>query len=201
LFSGQPATVQSDIYSLGVLLYHLLTGTYPVTGKSLHDVHLAHERGDRTALADARPDLPRRLTRAIDHAIDPTPDARCQSAAALAVALRSALRGSRRRWLVGLAAAAALVMLWMGQTGRGDTSADRSLADIARAPAASWWAPLWPAKRRAVAVLPFQNLGAVAGSDLMADGLTYEITAVLARVEGLDVRSAASSTSRPWAAS
>ncbi len=46
LFAGQPATVRSDVYSLGVLLYHLLTGTYPVTGKSLHDVRLAHERGD-----------------------------------------------------------------------------------------------------------------------------------------------------------
>jgi TolB-like protein len=156
-------------------------------------VRVAHERGDRTALADARPDLPRRLTRAIEHAIDPQTERRWESAAALTVALRSAQRGSRRRWIVGLAAAAAVVMLWMGQTGRGDTSANRSLADIARAPAASWWTRLVPAKRRAVAVLPFQNLGAVAGSDLMADGLTYQIAAILARVEGLDVRSAASS--------
>ena len=30
-------------------------------------------------------------------------------------------------------------------------------------------------------------------SDLMADGLTYEITSILATIEGLDVRSAASS--------
>jgi adenylate cyclase len=41
-------------------------------------------------------------------------------------------------------------------------------------------------------VLPFKNLGTIAGSDLMADGLTYEVTSILGRVEGLDVVPAAS---------
>jgi TolB-like protein/tetratricopeptide (TPR) repeat protein len=195
LFAGQPATVRSDVYSLGVLLYHLLTGTYPVGGKSLHDVRLTHERGERTALADVRPDLPRRLIRAIEHAIDPQPERRCESAAALGTALRSAQQGSRRRWIVGLAAAAAVFTMWMAQPGRGDTEANRSLADIARAraPAASWWGRLWPAKRIAIAVLPFQNLGTVTDGDLMADGLTDELTSILATVNGLGVRSATSS--------
>ena len=193
LFAGQPATERSDVYSLGVLLYHLLTGKYPVGGKSLHEVRLAHERGERTALADARPDLSRRLTRAIESAIDPQPERRCESAAALAVALQSVQRGSRRRWIVGLAAAAAVLMMWMAQPGRGDTEANRSLADIARGPAASWWASLWSAKRTAIAVLPFQNLGTVTDGDLIADGLTDELTSILATVNGLAVRSATSS--------
>ncbi len=86
-----------------------------------------------------------------------------------------------------------MVILWIGQTVRGDTGANRSLADIARGPAASWWARLWPAKRIAIAVLPFQNIGTVTDSDLMADGLTYELTSILATVKGLAVRSATSS--------
>jgi len=192
LFAGQPATVRGDVYSLGVLLYHLLTGTYPVTGKSLHDVRRAHERGERTSLGDARRDLPRRLIHAIEHAIDPRPDRRCQSATALAAALDSVQRTSRRRWMAGVAAAAVVFTLWMSQPSPNDSRANRSLADIARAPAVSWWARLWPVKPRTVAVLPFRNLGAVAGSDWMAEGLTYEVRNILASVEGLNVLPAGS---------
>jgi serine/threonine-protein kinase len=192
LFAGHPATVRSDVYSLGVLLYHLLTGTYPVTGKSLHDVRLAHERGERTSLADARPDLPSRLIRAIERAIDSRPERRCQSATALAAALESVQRTSRRRWMAGVAAAAVMFTLWMTQTDLGDFGASRSLVDIARAPAVSWWARLWPVKPRTVAVLPFRSFGEAAGSDLMADGLTWEIRNILASVEGLNVLPAGS---------
>ena len=186
LFAGQPASVQSDVYSLGVLLYHLLTTTYPVVGRSLHDVRAAHERGERTPLATLRPDLARRLVRAIEHAIESPPARRCETATAMAAALKSAQRPSRRRW-IAVAAAAAVVMLWMTQPGQGDAGANRSLADIARAPAATWWSRLWPVKPKTVSVRPFRNLGAIAGSDLIADGLTHEVRSILASVEGLNV--------------
>jgi serine/threonine-protein kinase len=187
LLAGAPASQRSDVYSLGVLLYHLLTGRFPVAGKSLHDVRIAHERGERALLAAARPDLPRRLARAIEHAIDPQPARRCQSATALAAALQSAQRGSKKRWFIGLAAAAAVFMLWTSQIARDDTGANRSLADIARGPAVSWWDRLWPVKPKTVTVLPFRNLGTVAGSDLMAEGLTAEVRYILGSVEGLNV--------------
>src|SRR5262245_52377929 len=35
VLAGGPATVQSDVYSLGVVLYHLLTKSYPVEGKTI----------------------------------------------------------------------------------------------------------------------------------------------------------------------
>ena len=44
LFHSQPATRQSDIYSLGVLLFHLVSRSYPVPGRSISEVRAAHRR-------------------------------------------------------------------------------------------------------------------------------------------------------------
>ena len=38
VLDGAAATVQSDLYSLGVLLFHLATGSFPVTGTSLAEL-------------------------------------------------------------------------------------------------------------------------------------------------------------------
>jgi serine/threonine-protein kinase len=42
LFAGAPASVLTDIYSLGVLLDHLVTGSYPLAGRTLQDIKEAH---------------------------------------------------------------------------------------------------------------------------------------------------------------
>ena len=76
VLAGRAASVQSDIYSLGVLLYHLLTGSYPVRGGTIRDVRLAHERHDRVALRVSRPDVRPGLARVIERAIDPEPGRR-----------------------------------------------------------------------------------------------------------------------------
>ena len=34
VFERRPATIQNDLYSVEILVYHLLTGGYPVTTKS-----------------------------------------------------------------------------------------------------------------------------------------------------------------------
>lgn len=56
LLSGQSASVASDIYALGILLFHLLTGKYPVDGENLQAIQSAHESGARRTLLDFRPD-------------------------------------------------------------------------------------------------------------------------------------------------
>ena len=85
---GEAVTVRSDIYSLGVLLFHLVTDTYPVMGESVEDLCAAHDQGRRVSLEEKRPDLHPSLKRVIERAIDPRPERRYPNADALAADLR-----------------------------------------------------------------------------------------------------------------
>lgn len=91
LFSGGEATIQSDIYSVGVLLFHLVTRSYPVAAASLDALQSGHQRGERTRLNDLRPDLPDDFIRVIERAIDPLPERRYASAGAMQDALSRTL--------------------------------------------------------------------------------------------------------------
>lgn len=73
VLDGHPPSTSSDIYSLGVLLYHLVTGSYPIAGNSLPQIIEAHKRGERRRLRDTRPDLPDDFVRVVEQgmAVDP----------------------------------------------------------------------------------------------------------------------------------
>lgn len=91
LLRGGEATVRSDIYSLGVLLFHLVTAQYPVTATSLDDLRQAHVEGRRLRLHDARPDLADDFARVVERASHPDPDRRYASAGAFQEALARSL--------------------------------------------------------------------------------------------------------------
>lgn len=107
VLAGQPATVRSDVYSLGVLLYYTLTGDYPVRARTLVELRGGHEQNRRIALREARPDLPASLMSVVDKAIDPRAERRYASADALAADLTvEAPKAVPRRRAIGLAVAA-----------------------------------------------------------------------------------------------
>lgn len=85
---GAMATPASDLYSLGVLLFYLVTGRYPVAGRGLEQVREAHRRGDRKALRDVRADLPDAFEAVVERAVATDPAQRFQSASAFRQALR-----------------------------------------------------------------------------------------------------------------
>jgi serine/threonine-protein kinase len=91
LFHGQPASRQSDIYSLGVLLFHLVSRSYPVPGRSISEVRATHRSRRRVWLRDLRPELPERFVQTIELALAVDPAARYRSAGEMEQALLAAL--------------------------------------------------------------------------------------------------------------
>jgi len=77
---GEDATVRSDIYAAGVLMFHLVTGRFPVEAASPTDLLEMHARGRRRRLRDERPDLPESFIAIVERAIDPDPARRYASA-------------------------------------------------------------------------------------------------------------------------
>jgi serine/threonine protein kinase len=69
LMGGRPS-IATDIYSLGVLLFQLVTGGYPADGSSLDELVRAHAYGCVWRLKHLNADLPDALVEAVDGALE-----------------------------------------------------------------------------------------------------------------------------------
>ena len=129
LLLGRPATIASEIYAIGVLLFHLLTGRYPVEGANLGELRSAHAAGTRRTVLDVRPDLPVALAHVVETATNVNPLRRFGSAGQMITALSDAIgmsgsipvapvaspaarkRRALRAWMLAPVAAAAVALL------------------------------------------------------------------------------------------
>ena len=109
LEGGAPSRA-SDIYAVGVLMFFLLTGRYPVTAASIPQLREAHRGGRRERLARTGV-APPSLAVLVDRALSPDPSERPADAGALAAALRQALAVPPRRTAIVAGAAAALALI------------------------------------------------------------------------------------------
>ena len=80
---------RSDLYSVGIMLYEMATGTRPITGDSSWAVMNAHLNYVPRAPSTVNPNLPPALSAATLKAIEKNPAARFQSAMEFSDALRS----------------------------------------------------------------------------------------------------------------
>jgi eukaryotic-like serine/threonine-protein kinase len=85
---GKQLDPRSDIYSLGVTCYHMLSGTPPFSGETALGVAVQHLKKDAKPLESIRPDLPPALSRTIHKMLAKSPDQRFQSARELLRELR-----------------------------------------------------------------------------------------------------------------
>jgi serine/threonine protein kinase/tetratricopeptide (TPR) repeat protein len=175
VFAGAHATKRSDVYGVGVVLYRLLTGSYPVQGRTLSDIKNAHEHGAQQSLMEGRSGLPSTLVAVIERALDRDPAKRFADAGELAQALEVIAEepmpsATLWRWIL-------------------------AVASMVMAAGALWWTnPSGPQPSElTIAVLPFENNSTEAGSEEFVDGLTDELIRSLAGVEGLTSRGRTSS--------
>jgi hypothetical protein len=146
LLEGGAPNERTDLYSLGVLLYRLLTGRHPIEAARLDELRRQHRGSGATPLLDLRPDLPPALVEVVETALAPNPDARFASAGQAERRLRGVLAGGAARggrvsgapawarvWVavtVGgtLALAAIAAWAWLSKSGASTPPGDRLAA-------------------------------------------------------------------------
>ena len=86
LFRGEKATIASDVYALGLLLFELFTGAPPHASLDREQLQKLRQVPP-PALADFAPEIDPALDRVVAECLDPNPVNRPASASAVAAAL------------------------------------------------------------------------------------------------------------------
>jgi len=201
---GDRVDSRADIFSTGVLLYEMLTGTWPFQGHTAVEVRHAVLNEEPAPLSKMRPGrMPTKLQAVIDKALAKDPRNRYQRISHFADDLRSIIRELGSDSLPGLDESTmpvapkhlkqegpvtrALRWLTGSKSGEGSASGPRSggrSADSQPSPMTS----LGDRDRKSVAILPFKNVGNEREIDFYQFSLADAVITELARVRSLVVR-------------
>jgi len=195
---GKEADARSDIYSLGVILYEMVTGRVPFEGDTAFTIGVKHKSEVPKDPKEINTQIPEDLSRLILRCLEKEKEKRYQSAEEMHSELAKIEQGIptterilpkrkaatakdvtvtvRKRWVwvasVAIVALVAALAFFMYRAVKGKKE-------------------VMPQKNKMLVVLPFENLG-LPEDEYFADGMTDELTNRLSSLYGLDVISRAS---------
>ena len=191
--SGDDVDARTDIYAWGVIAYEVLSGQHPFAGRTTSAALIrAHIAEKPEALIAVRADVPNGLAYVVMRSLDKEPNNRPANGRELLSLLTKGTTGERvaankrsRSRRIGMGALTAIVIgaaVALSVWGNRRSAEPATFGAIGDAPAAS-------AEPKAVAVLPFVNVGGDPKQEYFSDGVTDEIADALARIPGLRLAS------------
>jgi non-specific serine/threonine protein kinase len=168
---GRDTDQRSDIFSLGIVTYEMLTGRVPFAGNSVTEIidKIVHE--EPPAVARFNYSVPQELERIIRKTLEKSPDYRYQTSRELYIDLRNLRRD--------------LEAQNRASSSNRPTTEHNLTVTLEAPPGAA--PPAAPRLANAVAVMTFQNITKEASDDWIGSGIAETVTADLKKVGGISV--------------
>jgi TolB-like protein len=199
---GEDVDARSDIFSLGAVLYEMLTGKHAFSGEYEQATLFAIMNEEPAPVTSLRSGIPMELERIVQKALAKNPSERYQhaddlivdlknvakTAATARVAARVPERPARRGvrpWIPATFLIVAAIAVSAYFILRGTREAKMPAAPIAVPAASSQFAA--PAWRDSIAVLPFKDYSAAKDQEYFCDGMTEDIITKLSSIHDLKV--------------
>jgi serine/threonine protein kinase/tetratricopeptide (TPR) repeat protein len=178
---GEKAEAASDLFSLGCVLYEMVTGRRAFSGKSAGDTMAAILKEDPPSVADSGKPVPAELERVIERCLAKEPGQRFHSAHDLAFALKGMLSVAGEKPIAAEPSPSRARL-------RGAIWTAAALAILAAA-GFFYWRNRAGQSIDSLAVLPFANMGGSEDADYLSDGITDSLIDSLSELPNLKVMS------------
>ena len=170
---GKKLDERSDLFSLGVILYEMITGKRPFTGDYPQAVQHSIMHDTPEPLARYKADVPESLQQIVDRALDKNRETRYQTSSGMLADLKRIASSEgmgvfekkkiSRPILISAIAALAIVIVWGGFQVK------------------SWLSPSW-VMAKSIAVVDFDNVGSEEDAYL-ASGLAEDLAIKLRQLQ------------------